>query len=240
MSTKKPKNQKKPFVVDNFDAYGQIFIENRRYRIREIISLIIVALFAFGFFVKAMQPPIVIVKDNINPENGAKVIAPGNAPEIREQDAKSMFFYAVKKRWGWTSSTVFTDLVEVRDMLTPTMRKAFLAFVNGYDMTKAEADEKKVKREMRVIQWINAKVKNDINLPFEAIDCQPSKEEGAWYCRGMGSIETYPLFGEMNQGLSTTTKVEFRGKLHPFKYSQETPFGMIISYLDAVNQNKGK
>lgn len=227
-------------LVDEFDAYAQVFQEIRKYRRREIYLVVFAAFCAVGFLLRSMMPPVVIVKDNINPENGVKVMRPGNIPDIRKVDAESMFIFAVQRRWGWHSTSLMKDMVELRDMLTPDMRTAFLSYVNGYELTEEEANQKGVKRQRRVETWMTSQVRNSIVLPRESIECKASEEEQAWYCRGVGKIETAPMFGEANLAEAVSKKVEFRGKIHPFKYTAATPWGMIISYLDAVNAEEGK
>ena len=60
MTIKTPKT-----LISEFDAYSEIFLEVKRYRLRQWIYLALMVAFAFGLLVAAMQPPVVIVKDNI-------------------------------------------------------------------------------------------------------------------------------------------------------------------------------
>lgn len=225
-------------LLDEFEAYDVVFLENKRHRRREKLYVGAVLLFACGFLLAGMKPPVVIVKDNLPEPAAPRILAQGEQPEVRQVDAESFFLYAVKRRWGWDSATVMRDLEEVNLMLTPQMRTAFQAHVNG--VVEQEQEQGGIARTpvQRVTQWMQATVRNNVKLGRDRIQCKKGDAEETWYCHGTGYIETSPLFEEMEQALTERRKVEFRAKIYPFRYTQATPWGMIIGYLDAVDMSE--
>ena len=231
MSEKKP-----PALVDEFDAYGRVFQEVARYRRREWFFGGLVVMFALLFLVSALQPPTVIVKDNIHPPEAPEILRPGNTPELRAVDVRTFFHYAVRRRWGWSSLSAMHDLEEVNALLTPEMSAAFRGYVNAKITPEPTAINPNPKPIFRVNKWIAAKVDNRVSLPIDAVECLEKPEEG-WFCQGFGNIETVPMAISGLKQIGEVRKVEFRAKIHPIRYSDITPWGMVISYLDAVNRD---
>ena len=234
MSEKKPP----PALVDEFDAYGRVFKEIARYRRREWFFGGLVVIFAASFLISALQPPVVIVKDNtVHPPEAPKILRPGDAPPIRAVDVEKFFHYAVRRRWGWSSLTAMRDLDEVDTLLTPKMSAAFRAYVNAKVTPEPTATNPNPKPIFRVNKWIAARIDNRVSLPLDAVECIEKPEEG-WFCQGFGRIETVPMAISGLEQIGEVRKVEFRAKIHPIRYSEDlTPWGMVFSYLDAVNRD---
>lgn len=229
-------------LLDEFDAYGRVFQENRRYRIREIILLVLVLLSGFAMVILALQPPVVVLKDSASYEPPV-LAAIGTAPPIRDVDAKSFFIYSLRKRFGWESMTLMRDWDELHTLMTEQMRTAFASYAN--ELVEAPEDPAAVapggsNKVPRVHLWVEQMVRNEVTISRDDVECrkgEPVAGVEQWYCRAFGSIETTPLTVPLAEAVAVRRKVEFRGRFQPAPYSLTRLWGLGIAYLDALEDS---
>lgn len=229
--------------LGEFDIAASLAKELRRARWREGILLGLLVLVLFFCVVLALRPPYVIDRDRPVGEQPQAII-PGEPPAIDEHDVAKFFIFTQRLRYGWDSATIVRDFEHLQMLMTKTMRKSFLAYVNGVPEDAKSAQEAGLlsgeTHATRVQSWITEKVVNQISLTLADVDCRKGQYD-QWYCRARGFIETTPLLLPVGEAVIQRRAVEFRARYKEAPYFKDDVriWGLGIAYLDAVNVNEG-
>lgn len=233
----KPSANKPPRLVDEFDAYTQVFRDAARWRWIALGLGVVALLLLFLLVVKSFQPPVVIVKDQTSSER-PDVIVGGPTPALTPTDAENFFLYALRRRYGWESLTLLRDFNEIYELMTREMGTAFSAYVNEKVKPQGSTQEKP-----RVLTWVESGVRNSVALDRKNIECRKGeavKGVDQWFCRGFGYIETQPMEGPVPEAAQIRKRVEFRARLQPAPYDNRRVFGFVLAYLDALDAEEAK
>ncbi len=218
-------------LIDEFDAYTQVFRDAARWRRIALALGILVLALLFLVVVQAFRPPVVIVKDRTSSEK-PDIIAGGAPPELATVDAENFFLYSLRRRYGWESLTLLRDFNELYELMTREMGAAFSTYVNEKVKVGANGQEKP-----RVLTWVESGIRNSVSLDRKSIECRKGeavKGVDQWFCRGFGYIETQPMDGPAPEAAQIRKRVEFRSRFQPAPYDNRRVFGFVIAYLDAL------
>ncbi len=212
--------------IGEFELLGELVKRSRRaFWINVTFGIITITALAVAALVILRPVPVIVRSED--PTLPALVVRSGDT-SIREVDAKRFFVTIGKKLHGWNSATVVDDLYSATLLMTSRWRTKFkkeLSSLVDVDTSVAASGTTTM-----IGSYTGARIRNTFAFKWTTVSCADT--DGLWYCKGIATIESQPLFGEPVNDASLRRRVAIKAAFRPVPATLETLDGLLVDFWD--------
>lgn len=214
--------------LDQFEVFNEVVRRGRRSLLRELFAYFVGVFGLLMWFLAANRPvPVVVWGNDAQTEN--RLVFAGDA-QVREIDAKRFFHKMLQQLHGWNSANVIEELSAARMLMTAEWRAHFEGEVNQQVDVPPEISN--TGKATLLSTYINARVRNDVDLDWEKIKCKPALQ-GLWHCKASISIEPQPLLGAPIDSDRVRKRYTVKASFQEVPISTKTVDGLLVRFWDA-------